>query len=197
MAIVRPSYTLPRADSASTRSAPFSPTTMAAAFVLEDGIVGNTDASITRNRSMPCTRNDESTTEDPAAPIRQLPDGMPGGLPGLLDVVEQSIVGTDLGSGPTLRDDVIPPIRLIRDSPDQFQDPNGRVPIILSFQIIGVQSRIPVRIGGYDMHRAARGGMELEPADREARESIDAADLASGITVRATDLIETDHRIRF
>jgi hypothetical protein len=49
--------------------APFSAIMIVGAFVLVDVTAGITDASMTRNRSMPCTRNSLSTTLFGCRPI--------------------------------------------------------------------------------------------------------------------------------
>src|SRR5690606_7391864 len=55
--------------------APFSAISMVGALVLPDVMVGMTEASITRNRSIPCTRNAASTTAMSSFPILQVPTG--------------------------------------------------------------------------------------------------------------------------
>ena len=57
-----------------TRSAPFSPIMMLAAFVLLDTTVGMTEASMTRSLLMPRTRSDGSTTAMSSDPMRAVPE---------------------------------------------------------------------------------------------------------------------------
>ena len=57
-------------------SAAFSATIMTGALILPDGMVGMTEASTTRNPSMPCTRNVAgSTTDISSVPIAHVHDG--------------------------------------------------------------------------------------------------------------------------
>ena len=63
-------------DRGAIASAHFCATMMVGALVLPEVMLGNTDASMTRSRSIPCTRKAESTTESAAVgPIRQVPTG--------------------------------------------------------------------------------------------------------------------------
>src|ERR1019366_5254101 len=60
------------AASCKIMSAPFSPIITMAALVLPDTTVGMIEPSITRRRSMPCTRNRSSTTAAGSVPMRQV-----------------------------------------------------------------------------------------------------------------------------
>jgi hypothetical protein len=57
----------------STISAPFSPSAMVGALVLDDGIVGKIEESITLSPLTPRTLSSGSTTASPSSPARQLP----------------------------------------------------------------------------------------------------------------------------
>ena len=56
-----------------TISAPRSPSAMVAALVLDDGMVGKIEESITLKRSMPRTRRSGVTTASSSVPALQLP----------------------------------------------------------------------------------------------------------------------------